>query len=158
MMITSSLSPHSITRGLSSFVHFICCLCWGCDANGYSSVEFCLQDLLNDNGLMMIVTPIFTNDKVLDRVRSWGWPAEHRAVMLFGTPLKGEDMIRMFEDKKPPITRQMLADVDITSTSGLFPTRLRFCCARLWTAQMPHQSPICILYDMSRNHLPRLDL
>ena len=119
-----------------------------------------LQDLLNDDGLMMIVTPIFTNDKVLDRVRSWGWPAEHRAVMLFGTPLKGEDMIRMFEDKKPPITRQMLADVDITSTSGLSPTRPRFCCALLWTTQMPElsESDAHSSVPVSRNCLPRLDL
>ena len=80
--------------------------------------------LLKDNGLMFIVTPIFNTDKagpgsapVLERIRSWGWPASMKSVVLYGSTREDKDFYDLFNAKKPPITREMLDDVGIINAA-----------------------------------------
>jgi methylase of polypeptide subunit release factors len=80
--------------------------------------------LLKENGLMFIVTPIFNTDKagpgsapVLERIRSWGWPASMQSVVLYGRTLEDQGFYDLFNAKKPPITREMLDDVGIINAA-----------------------------------------
>lgn len=87
--------------------------------------------LLKTNGLMFIVTPIFNTDKagpgsapVLERIRSWGWPASMKSVVLHGSTREDKDFYDLFNAKTPPITREMLDDVGIINAAeGAFDVR-----------------------------------